>query len=178
VRSTTPEQEDLATSKDLATSTAVPASTVPINMFPKSSAAVLYSDSRQLRLYISDATKVVEQAFDGHGWTTGAFTAPGPLDTTQSVLGVVATAWSTHIRVYVTVDRGMFVNGSDVFEYCFDGSGWSKSDLKWPGQATSATSWNDGQDHIRVYVIDIDGPLVEYCWDEGSGWTSGTTWGF
>jgi len=139
-------------------------------MSPKSSATVFYSDSSYLRLYISDGLNVVEQAFDGHGWTAGAFTAPG-----QSV---VATAWSTHIRVYVTVDRGVFVNGSDVFEYCFDGPGWSKSDLKWPGKATSASSWNDGQDHIRVYVIDMDGQLVEHCWDSGSSWTSGTTWGF
>lgn len=65
-----------------------------------------------------------------------------------------------------------------MFEYGFDGSGWYKSDLKWPGKATSAISWSDGQDHIRVYVINEDAELVEQCWDSASGWTVGTTWNY
>ena len=81
-----------------------------------------------------------------------------------------------HIRVYLTVKRGLLEVGSDVFEYGFDGSGWYKSDLKWPGKATSAISWSDGQDHIRVCVINEAVELVEQCWDSASGWTVGTTW--
>jgi hypothetical protein len=164
VRSATLEQADLAEEE-----------TVNINLIPHASAAVVYGG--QLRLYITngksvpdiDSSQVVEQVFDGQGWSPGAFTASG--------YKVAATSWSTHIRVYVTVKRGFLKVGSDVFEYGFDGSGWYKSDLKWPGKATSAISWSDGQDHIRVYVVNED-ELIEQCWDSASGWTVGTTWNY
>lgn len=80
--------------------------------FPIATAAVNWFDtSNQLhiRVYSTDGYNITERCWDGQGWTTGGFVAPGG--------AVSATAWTAsdgaHVRVYAT-------NDDATTEWCFD----------------------------------------------------------
>lgn len=133
--------------------------------------AVSWTDTAgfHLHVYSSNGTTVTEEALDpASGWATGSLSVSG------STVG--ATAWKDtggqyHIRVYVS---NATVTGSRITEYKNDGSGWSSGSLSVSGDTAAATSWVDGSGvpHIRVYVQGSS--LIEYCWDNGSGWPEGS----
>lgn len=73
-------------------------------------AAVMWQQNGvRIRVYTSDGDNVTERCWDGNGWYTGAFRAPG-----QSVSA--AAQDGPIIRVYC-------VNGGKTTEYCWDNNG-------------------------------------------------------
>jgi len=79
-------------------------------MTSKSTASVNWTDKTQhLRVYSTDGSNVTERCWDGSGWYTGAFRAPGQ--------AVSATAHGgPFIRVYCS-------DGGKTVEWCWDNNG-------------------------------------------------------
>ena len=71
-----------------------------------------------------------------------------------------------HVRVYSS-------DGYKVTEMGLDGpGGWFVGAFSEPGGTVAATSWQQNGIHIRVYCA-FEGKCVEWCMDEGVGWTKG-----
>jgi len=70
-----------------------------------------------------------------------------------------------------------YVQGKDdyIWEYVYE-SGWSSQLLfryAKPSTPLTAVTWSDGKRRIRLYYLNQDNFVQEYCYDEGSGWFSG-----
>lgn len=70
-----------------------------------------------------------------------------------------------HIRVY-------WSDGYTVKERCWDMDRWATGQFSQAGADVSATCWNDGGIHIRVYCT-FEDKSVEWCLDPGGSWYRG-----
>jgi hypothetical protein len=83
--------------------------------YPIATAATAWVDSQGVnhtRVYSTDGYNVSERCWDGDGWTTGGFSAPGSAVSATSYFA--NGAWS--IRVYCTFE-------DKTVEWCTDGGG-------------------------------------------------------
>jgi len=129
------------------------------------SAVSWFDNGPHLRVYTCKGNALTEQCWDGNGpWKKGA------LSTTGSTVG--ATSWFTggqiHLRVYAAVNN-------KIVEHCWDKDRWYIGAFSSTGIGASATSWLDshGALHIRVYVREENGAVIEQCWDGNGPWYTG-----
>lgn len=123
--------------------------------------------------YLAPDGKVQESCWDKDSWYKGAL-----CNKYSAISAPGATSWyvggTIHIRA-TSLDAAKKTQ-----EYCWDSTpqGWYLGALsdKFSGvYAATSTSWWDGSKiHIRVYALNSNGIIQEFCWDSGpEGWYVG-----
>lgn len=117
--------------------------------------------------------KIHESCWDKDSWYSGALSGKF-----SAISAPGATSWFVGGQVHIRATSLSAEKKTQ--EYCWDGggSGWYLGALtnKFPGvYAATSTSWWDGSKiHIRVYALNDNGVIQEYCWDSGpEGWYLG-----
>jgi hypothetical protein len=116
---------------------------------------------RILRVYSSNGAQVDEHQWHD-GWATSGVAWDGR--------NLAATSWrrdanEPEIAVYLG-DR------TEITERWWNGSEWFDGTFpRVRGVRVAATSWVDGGLHIRTFVREADGAVVEYQWNDGTGWS-------
>ncbi|CAG9315551.1 unnamed protein product [Blepharisma stoltei] len=135
---------------------------IPVeNCVRENLAAISWDEGAHIRVYQAHDGIVQEWCQDGYGWYTTDFFAYGK--------AVSAIAWGDgNIRVYVG-------DGKNIVEYCYgSGNGWYMGEFEVEGVTSSVTGWEDGGNVIfKLYVINADGGIDEYSYENGWGILSG-----
>ncbi|KAK5658021.1 hypothetical protein OQA88_2575 [Cercophora sp. LCS_1] len=134
--------------------------------------AVFLGGTTNLRVYAQLTNDTIQEwtCDSGNGWQVGTNLGPA-LPGTQ----IAATTWATdtiHIRVYAQAQN------LDIFEECWDGSGWYTGGLSFHSpvmRAALAVTLRDGEKlvpRIRLYYGAPNNVIKETCSD-GNGWYDG-----